>query len=129
MNKQLCGWSSLLIGLGIILGAMGAHALEEELDTDQLESFKTGVFYHLFHALALLIIGLKADLSQTYFKWPVRLFIAGIVLFSGSIYLLATKDLTGIGSFTKILGPITPIGGLLLIIGWTLAGLQFFKRR
>ncbi len=114
--------------LAVILGAFGAHILEEVITPDQLQSFQTGVRYQFYHALALLIIGIL----PFHFK-PKRLFditgwlfFIGIICFSGSIYLLACRDLLGLESW-RWLGPITPFGGSLLIIGWTLLFFSFFK--
>lgn len=102
----------------IITGAMGAHALKELLTPEALESYLTGARYNMYHAIALLAIaGNTAYLNPKWLKNGVLFIIFGTVLFSGSIYLLATSSITGI-SANSILGPTTPIGGLLLIIGW-----------
>ena len=96
----------------VAAGAFGAHALRSRIEADMLSVFETGVRYHLVHALALLFVAWAAN------EWPGRavrvsgwLFIAGIVLFAGSLYLLA---LTGVRS----LGAVTPVGGLCLLAGW-----------
>ena len=98
--------------ISVVLGAFGAHALKRVLDPDRLASWETGVRYQMFHALALLAVGLLLAKD-----WPLKptlwLFTLGTVLFSGSIYLLALR--IGPGAW---LGPVTPIGGLLLIAGW-----------
>ena len=104
---------ALLAGLGVILGAFASHGLKGRLDANLLSAFQTGVHYHLLHALALILV---AVLMQQFpaasgLKWTGIAFIAGIVLFSGSLYLLATTGLRGFG-------PVTPLGGLLLIAGW-----------
>jgi uncharacterized membrane protein YgdD (TMEM256/DUF423 family) len=100
---------------GIVLGALGAHALKRVLDLPQLESFETGVRYQIFMALfPLLLAGLPvADAPKKRIGW---LSIFGVGLFSFSIYLLATQPLHGIN--VRFLGPITPIGGLLMISAW-----------
>jgi uncharacterized membrane protein YgdD (TMEM256/DUF423 family) len=96
--------------LGVALGAFGAHGLRERLAPGMLEIYKTGVLYHLLHAVALLAVGLGAErLARP--RAVAALFAAGVAIFSGSLYALA---LTGIGT----LGAITPIGGLLLMAGW-----------
>jgi len=99
--------------LGVLLGAFGAHALKDSLDAHQLMTFETGVRYQMYHAFALLAA------AWAYGKWPGRilivsgwLFIAGIILFSGSLYALSLFEL-------RWLGAITPIGGLALIAGWS----------
>ena len=110
---------SALAGTAVILGAFGAHGLRSRISAEQLSSFETGVRYQLVHALALLFTGLLASrIDASGLRNSVYLFIFGTLLFSGSIYLLATRELTGLDSWKGFLGPITPIGGLLLIIGW-----------
>lgn len=103
----------------VILGAFGAHALEKILNPDQLATYEIGVRYQFYHALGLILIGLL----QNHF--PNRklsnagwLFVTGITFFSGSLYLLALQE--ALGMDLSWLGPITPIGGSLLIIGWFL---------
>lgn len=116
----------------VILGALGAHWLKSKVDSAQmtslqLESFKTGVHYQLIHAVVLLIAGLYAEkLAGNLFNSAVISFIIGVFFFSGSIYILSTKDLWGIQNL-KWLGPITPLGGLLMIIGWILLALAYKK--
>ena len=112
---MVAGWfaaGAALCGLGVVLGAFGAHGLRARVTPDRLAVFETGVRYHLIHALGLLAVAWAAS------RWPATwvgaagwLFVAGIVIFSGSLYLLV---LTG----TRWLGAITPIGGLCLIAGW-----------
>lgn len=109
---------ALLGGLGVIAGAFGAHYLRERLKLEprQLDSFETGVRYQLVHAIALMVVGLlslhsgRASGALSAVGW---LFLIGTLLFSGSIYLLAL----GVGP-RAVLGPTTPIGGSLLIVGW-----------
>jgi uncharacterized membrane protein YgdD (TMEM256/DUF423 family) len=112
----------------IILGAMGAHSLKESLDTSAIESFKTGVRYQAWHALALLFVGLahKEKLLSGTASITV-LFSLGTVLFSLSIYLLSTSAL----SHLKVswLGPVTPIGGLLLIAGWAVLFVNIWRSK
>lgn len=104
---------------GVILGAFGAHALKESLAPESLNSFETGVRYQMFHGLALLVLSLyHAFFPSSLLRTGLWLFSIGTVFFSGSIYLLTTRSITGLTS-TTILGPITPIGGTLLIIAWT----------
>lgn len=103
---------------GVILGAFGAHGLKGKLAPDLLVSFETGVRYQLIHAVLLLVIALWArTVPSALLSWSASLVAAGVVLFSGSIYLLATRDLTGF-AWARALGPVTPLGGLLLISGW-----------
>jgi uncharacterized membrane protein YgdD (TMEM256/DUF423 family) len=102
--------------LGVALGAFGAHGLRERLAPGMLDVYKTGVLYHLLHAVALLAVALGAErLARP--KAVAALWAAGVVIFSGSLYALA---LTGVGA----LGAITPIGGLLLMAGWVTLALN-----
>lgn len=117
MQFSLFRVSLLLIVFGIILGAMGAHSLEEKLTADQLDSFKTGVSYQLYNGLGLLIIThMMSRFRKQAFRIGSNLILAGTLLFSISIYLLAAGGLED--SVKAILGPITPIGGSIMIIGW-----------
>jgi uncharacterized membrane protein YgdD (TMEM256/DUF423 family) len=116
MARQFVMMGSILAFLGVALGAFGAHALQKLLVANgNVEVYKTAVQYQMIHALALLLL---ASLSEKTLA-PARLqligglFIAGIVVFSGSLYLLAISDV-------KILGAITPLGGLCFLAGWTL---------
>ena len=102
----------------VVFGALGAHYLKDLITSNQLTSFKTGVNYQFFHALAILLISLNKDKFNTHVKKSLFFLFIGTLFFSFSIYLLALKDLLLI-SF-QYLGLITPIGGLLLIIGWFL---------
>jgi len=97
--------------LAVVAGAFGAHGLKARLEPAQLEAWVTATQYHLVHSLVLLALALFAAHSGKSIKWPASLFSVGILLFSGSIYLLVLTKL-------RFLGPITPIGGLLLILGW-----------
>ncbi len=102
--------------LAVVLGAFGAHALRKKFTPDQQVSFETGVRYQLFHAVVLLIIGFApaAAIASTL---AAKLFIAGTILFSFSIYGLCLTS--AFGRKWRFLGPVTPIGGLLLVAGWT----------
>jgi len=105
---------------GVILGAFGAHALKDSLNTSQLQSYEVGVRYQLIHAVVMLAVVLLAGQGNAgLLRWSGLLFAVGILLFSGSIYLLATRELIGLTSW-KWLGPITPLGGLCLISGWAM---------
>lgn len=105
---------------GVILGALGAHALKEVLSPEALESFKTGVTYQMYHALQLLFIYYLIQKNPEFriLKWAQNLSIIGVILFSVSIYLLAMQGVWGIS--LRFLGPVTPIGGLFLIASWGL---------
>ena len=104
--------------LAIIFGAFGAHALKKILNDDQLKSFETGVKYQMYHAIVLLLLGFQLEFTKPIESYIVYCFISGIILFSFSIYGLeisSAKD-----KKLRFLGPITPLGGLLLTIGWGL---------
>ncbi len=106
-------------GTAVILGAFGAHALKEKLNIQQLQVFETAVRYQFYHAFALLVLGLLADkFNVPALNYSAWFFTLGILLFSGSLYLLSTIDINGLIGIKKILGPITPLGGLLFILGW-----------
>jgi uncharacterized membrane protein YgdD (TMEM256/DUF423 family) len=116
MEKKILILGLILGMLSIIFGAFGAHALKKVLSEESLVSFETGVRYQMYHALFLLLIANTAFLSVKEKSILFYLVLVGVLFFSGSIYLLSTSVLTGIKS--KILGPITPIGGLILIVSW-----------
>ncbi len=114
--------------LAVILGAFGAHALKEKLDAYQLEIFNKGVQYQFYHVVALFaVVLLSTKISSKSLDFAGWFFTIGILFFSGSLYLLATRSLLGIDSITPIIGPITPIGGLCFIIGWILLAISFSK--
>lgn len=105
---------SLLMALGVIAGAFGAHGLRGRVTPRDLEVFETAVRYHLLHGLGLLLVGvLRRQLAEVDIELPARLLFGGTVVFSGSLYLLV---LTG----PRWLGAITPLGGTALILGWLL---------
>lgn len=129
MEKKWIITGLFLLITGIILGAFGAHALKDLIAEERLISYETGVRYQLLHAVAFLVVPFIADRFHLNAKWSFRLLLIGVVFFSGSIYLLAMKDAWSLGSVTKVLGPVTPVGGLLLIIGWTLLLVQLVRKR
>jgi len=111
--------TALFMGMvSIVLGAFGAHALKNLLDPAALVTFETGVRYQMYHALFLLFLGTNNGIQEQTKKIIFNFTVIGVLLFSGSIYFLATNALTSF-DFKKI-GFVTPIGGLLLIIAWTL---------
>ena len=116
-NKQLQIWGVLFCGTAVILGAFGAHLLSEMLSADALQSFEVGVRYQFFHGMALLFLSLTPN-PQKFINRTALLFMVGTLLFSISIYLLSLSTMYGDTGLPAILGPVTPIGGLLLIIGW-----------
>ncbi len=127
MNKSIVITGVILIVISILLGAFGAHALKEVLDSNQLTSFETGVRYQMYHGLGLLMLGMGAQKFGFSLRWTFRLMLVGVILFSGSIYLLSMQDVLDV-SF-RFLGPITPLGGVLLITSWSILLFQLIKSR
>ena len=114
MTQQIIIATAAFFGmLSVILGAFGAHALKKILSPGQLHSFEVGVKYQMYHAIVLLILGFNSNSITSATYWC---FTMGIILFSFSIYGLVLSDAKG--KKLKFLGPITPIGGLLLVCGW-----------
>jgi uncharacterized membrane protein YgdD (TMEM256/DUF423 family) len=125
MNKKLLVAGSILGVISIILGAFAAHGLEKTITKDAIVTFQVGVRYQMYHALLLLFVGSTSMIqakSKTRIFWLV---IIGMILFSGSIYGLATNELTGFDF--KTIGFVTPIGGLLLIISWIIMLFDFLR--
>ena len=120
---------AIFAGTAVILGAFGAHALKGILDATQLVSYETGVRYQFYHSLALLITGIAyAWQPAKMFKWATFSFITGILMFSGSLYLLTFLKISGqVG--LKGLGIITPIGGIFFILGWIFLVAGALKRK
>lgn len=126
MDKKIITTGAIFGMLAIILGAFGAHALKKVLSIEELSTFETGVKYQMYHALFLLFIGKTNELSQKIKKSIYYLVVFGVIFFSGSIYVLATKNLTTFDF--KAIGFITPIGGLLLILAWAVVALHLLKK-
>ena len=119
MQKSFLIAATAVGGIAVILGAFGAHALKTKLSPEYLQIFETGVRYQFYHALVLLLLAIGFDkLAAGPAQIAGYCFIIGIILFSGSIYLLATRELLGIDSWKSFLGPLTPLGGLSLVAGW-----------
>ncbi|WP_372916805.1 DUF423 domain-containing protein [Salegentibacter sp.] len=125
MNKQFLVAGSIFGFLGVIIGAFATHGLGPLLEEASLKSFETGVKYQIYHALLLLIIGGFKIPGLKKLTGVFYLLVVGVILFSGSIYLLATNDLTLI-DFRSI-ALITPIGGSLLILAWLILGIKFIS--
>lgn len=125
MNKRILITASFIGFIAVIIGAFAAHGLKPKITVDAMRSFETGVRYQMYHALLLLFIGntklIPIKIKTIFFY----LIIIGVLLFSGSIYLLATNALTGFNF--KVIGFITPLGGLILIFAWLLLIINFFK--
>ncbi|PCJ98944.1 MAG: hypothetical protein COA50_01545 [Flavobacteriaceae bacterium] len=111
--------------LAVIFGAFGAHALKKTFTEDQLKSFETGVKYQMYHAILLLVLGYNLSFNSPLETYMAYCFIIGTFLFSFSIYGLCLSGSKG--RKWKFLGPITPLGGLLLVMGWGLLLYSYFK--
>jgi uncharacterized membrane protein YgdD (TMEM256/DUF423 family) len=111
-----------LIALATVLGAFGAHALKAQLSPDKLAVYETAVRYHFIHALGLLVIGvLLRSADAELLRWSATLVLVGIILFSGSLYLLTFGA-------PRLLGVVTPLGGLALICGWVLFAVTMWRQ-
>ena len=127
MNKQIAIVSVLLIALGIILGAFGAHGLKQVVSPEKVASFEVGVRYQIYHGITLLILSLNASKIEGSLKVFLAFILGGILFFSGSIYLLALNDL--FGPDLSFVGPLTPVGGVLMIAGWGVLVRQLLKMK
>ncbi len=127
MDKKILLMAAFLGLTAIILGAFGAHALKKVLSEAQLTSFEVGVRYQMYHALFLLFIGVFTFLNEKERLVIFWLTITGVLFFSGSIYLMATNGITHLK--TKFLGPITPLGGALLIAAWSYLFYSIFSKK
>ena len=120
MQRLFLVLGSLLAGLAVALGAFGAHGLKKLVDADTVGIYQTGVQYQMYHALALILTGILADkIVSGLINYAGLLFIGGIVFFSGSLYLIASLRAMNKVVSTGI-GILTPLGGLLFILGWVL---------
>ena len=130
MEKQnyYIKWAALIAAISVCFGALGAHTLEKLLSTKSLTAWETAVRYQLIHSVVILILALNDKMIADKKSHQIlNLFILGIVFFSGSIYLLSSQSLTGLS--VSFLGPITPIGGILMITAWILVFLHALKTK
>ena len=133
MNSKKLTLIGLLGAIAVALGALGAHFLKGKLSTglitpDQLNGFDTAVKYQIYHVLAMLALYLfSKHNTHKYINWAFRSFLIGIVCFSGSLYFLCTRNLFG-ADWLKVLGPITPVGGLFFVAGWIFIALVGLKK-
>lgn len=122
MHKLFLITGSIAMALAVALGAFGAHGLKEMLTDEMLDIFETGVRYHFYHAIGLLLISLVTQLmpGSSLLQWSGWLMVGGIIIFSGSLYILSISGI-------RWLGAITPIGGLCFIISWILLALAAWR--
>ncbi|WP_293944925.1 MULTISPECIES: DUF423 domain-containing protein [unclassified Sphingobacterium] len=123
MNNIVIITAALLGALAIILGAFGAHAFKKILSAEKLDSFEVGVRYQMYAAITLLVLGLNLSFDYQSERVAYYLITAGTFLFSGSIYCLSFAEYWK--KNLKFLGPITPLGGLLMIMGWIAIIIRF----
>ncbi|MFN5910299.1 MAG: DUF423 domain-containing protein [Bacteroidota bacterium] len=127
MNRSIVITATILLISGIVFGAFGAHSLKALLSPEKMSSFETGIKYQFYMGLGQLILGVNHDRFGISLKWVYRFNLIGVLFFSGSIYLLALEDVLSVNM--SFLWPITPIGGLLLIIGWTLLLIGLLRKK
>jgi uncharacterized membrane protein YgdD (TMEM256/DUF423 family) len=128
MNRRIILTASLFGAIAVIFGAFGAHSLKNVLSSGALEVWAKGVEYQFYHSFALLFLSLLAIKEDKLLKWSYVFFTLGIIFFSGSLYLLATRELLNM-AFLNYIGPVTPIGGLCFILGWALLFVAASKRK
>ena len=127
MNRTILLVGTAMGMLAIVLGAFAAHGLEKLVDAQAIDTFETGVKYQMYHALFLLFLGIWDGLPSKPKKIVFTLILLGVVLFSFSIYLLALNSLTSFDF--KIIGFLTPIGGVLMILGWVVLAYKILKTK
>lgn len=122
MSKLILMTASVFLALAVTFGAFGAHGLKTHVSSEMLQIFQTGVEYHFYHALGLLLIGiLSISMPTGLLNWSAFLLAVGIILFSGSLYIMAISGI-------RWLGAITPLGGLSFIAGWILLFVAVWKK-
>ena len=128
MQKMFLIIGVILAGLAVVLGAFGAHGLKKIVDADTVAIYQTGVQYQMYHALALVLVGILAErMAYTLINYAGLFFIGGVVFFSGSLYLISSlKAMDKVVS--KGVGILTPLGGLFFIIGWIFLLVALIKK-
>ncbi|WP_410769814.1 DUF423 domain-containing protein [Fontibacillus sp. BL9] len=123
MHRKYAGTGAFVMLTAVALGAFGAHVLEPQIGEKAVGTFETGVHYHMIHGIGMLLAAFASGLGgdRKRLLWVNRLFLLGIILFSGSLYLLAV---TG----WKWFGPITPLGGVSFIAGWLMFALAMLRK-
>ncbi|MCD0489589.1 DUF423 domain-containing protein [Pedobacter sp. MC2016-14] len=128
MNKRIILTAAVFGALAVILGAFGAHGLRDKISAESITIWNKGVEYQFYHTFALLFLSTFVRFRNKLIDLAYFSFSFGILLFSGSLYLLASKSITNIG-FINYIWPITPLGGLLLILGWMFLFLAALRHR
>lgn len=124
MQRKFMAWGAILAMLSVMIGAFGAHMLKTVISSDDLAIYETGVHYHMVHAIGLLVIAVLIGQwgESARLRWAGWLLIAGIVLFSGSLYVLSISGIS-------ILGAVTPLGGVCFIAGWVSLAWEALSRK
>lgn len=123
MHRKILLWGLSLALLSVVMGAFGAHALKSLVPVEKVTLFETGVRYQFLHAIALILLSSFINQNSTILGnhkglgWASNCFLLGILFFSGSLYLLTFQPLCSF-NYSRIVGPITPLGGLFLMLGW-----------
>lgn len=129
MDKRALLLGSLVLFLAVAFGAFGAHGLKTYVEPEALAQWKTAVEYQFYHGLGLLLLaGMAGSLPAASVRVVRLSFTFGILLFCGSIYLLATRDVTGLQGLAPVLGPLTPLGGLCFMVGWATLFITAWRR-
>lgn len=127
MERKIIATAAFFGMTAVMLDAFGAHKLKELLEPELLASFRTGARYQMYHAFFLLFVGLYPSISQKARKTMYWLTIIGIVFFSGSLYLLSTRHISGVDF--SVIGWVTPVGGMLLIAAWAVLLINFVRKK
>lgn len=129
-TERTLPWASAVLLLAVAFGAFGAHAIRGQVDEAGYHNWTTASQYQFYHGLALLALAaLGKQLPERTMGFVRILFLLGMLCFCGSLYLLAVRDLLGIQGWAKVLGPITPLGGLLFLAGWATILFASVQRR
>jgi len=128
MNRRIILTASFFGAVAVILGAFGAHGLKNLIPADALTIWAKGVEYQFYHTFALLFLSTFARFRTKLVDIAYYCFTIGIILFSGSLYLLATREILHL-NFVNFIGPVTPVGGLLLVAGWAFLFFAALKNR
>jgi uncharacterized membrane protein YgdD (TMEM256/DUF423 family) len=127
MERKIIATAAFFGMTAVILDAFGAHKLKDLLATEMLAAFKTGARYQMYHAFLLLFIGVYPAVSERVKKNIYWLTVIGVALFSGSLYLLSTREISGVDF--SVIGWLTPVGGVLLIAAWLVLFVNFVRKK